>query len=1161
MDRRYPSFPGELIERPKLGVGRWRTGSLAKLTDTAGVEMPQTDHVAAANGGGAEEKRLRVFLSYSRRDMEFVKDLAAALERHGYLVDFDLSSHDPNNVETGISAEDEWWRRIQKMIALADAVVFCVSPDSARSPIVDEELAYTRSLSKRVIAILHRAIDFAKAPPRVSALNVKIHIPLAADPGFAPGVAQLAEALQTDVAWLREQTRLQLEALQWIESARHDDKLMRGSEIPAAEAWLMRRPVNADGVSDSLQAYFIASREAQARRDAAERAAMKRQRRLQALVGVLTFVAFLITLAGGWYVVDRQRDVSRAESLMTMRSAQTLLDQGDFPRALKLALIAARDSFLAPASSPAGAFLATAADSTQLVAEFRGHSGTVHGARLSNDKKLVWTWGEDGTIRIWDANTGKLIAAPIAAGDPVHELIFSSDERRMLAVHRNGVQLWDVASRQAVGARVLGRPGDWSRELKTSYRAGFLADPRWFFVIRSFSQTFESGAENGIFSTETAAPVYQPVYSEEWGNPEAFVRPVVALPRSVGGPIEALFWDRNAAAPSVLLPGTGVSLALKRAQADENWLGCQEAGPAYVAYRAANTVVIESVVTTSALSPVAKIAIGPGQVSFRFSPACDRLFLSQNVEWRAFDIVAHAQPIVGIAESRETTDAEEQSLPRAAATPPLGLNKEAIHGGLIGFSAAADDDFALTWGRDGTAALWSLLTDSERSIPTLPKNVSAALAPTGEAMVLWINGGGAILRNTRTGKDISLPGLTRPPGFAPAFSEDGTVFIGANAGRVELRRADDGALVQALALPDQTESIGFAPDGAYIQIIYRRPSGWSNLLGFSVATGVQTASVPIGYSNRWAISGGGRFGFLLRGSRPSNRDEAGSSSFGVYDLKSGKDLWYRRSKAYLSGFQLSKDGERVLLWGHSPSAEIWDLAGGKSAKPTTIPSSDWITFAAFTKDETAILIGGRDGSVGVWDRVSAQLNFPAIKHETAALGGEFAVLPNAQEVIVSWDAQAVRVSDARTGKPLGRDLIQAKVARIRVSPNGAKILLVGGGRARLWSLQTMTPIGAAFVANDARFVGDGRVAVASEARAGIAGSWLLPDIDNNDLIKRACASELTGEDGALGGLRRLDDFDVAAAPLLAGRESDNVCAWRRAWYDRTLQAAIGWAFK
>ena len=50
----------------------------------------------------AEDGQTRVFLSYSRKDFDFVAWLSPALKTHGFIADFDQSKDDPGNVATGI---------------------------------------------------------------------------------------------------------------------------------------------------------------------------------------------------------------------------------------------------------------------------------------------------------------------------------------------------------------------------------------------------------------------------------------------------------------------------------------------------------------------------------------------------------------------------------------------------------------------------------------------------------------------------------------------------------------------------------------------------------------------------------------------------------------------------------------------------------------------------------------------------------------------------------------------------------------------------------------------------------------------------------------------------------------------------------------------------
>src|SRR5438046_1663215 len=73
----------------------------------------------------------KVFISYSRRDTEVVKQIAAQLEAAGIQVWFDTED---------IKAGKQWRKQIVEGIDTADAFILHLSPDSAASVNVMKEL-------------------------------------------------------------------------------------------------------------------------------------------------------------------------------------------------------------------------------------------------------------------------------------------------------------------------------------------------------------------------------------------------------------------------------------------------------------------------------------------------------------------------------------------------------------------------------------------------------------------------------------------------------------------------------------------------------------------------------------------------------------------------------------------------------------------------------------------------------------------------------------------------------------------------------------------------------------------------------------------------------------------------------------------------------------
>ncbi len=268
-------------------------------------------------GRDSDGSYLRVFLSYSRKDRAFVEWLSAALTARGFVVDWDQASADPDNITTGISAEDVWWERLQEMIGAADVVVFIVSPDAAASQVCDEEIAYARAVGKRTIAVMYRPIDFRTAPPRLAALNVKITFVEAA----AAALEQLVRALSVNVGWTREATWITQEALRWERTGRAEELLLLGPDLRRAESWAVRRPVGAGLEVEQVTEFIEASRQLEAEQRALEDLQRIRYQEVDHVTRELLAEELRVReaepLAEHYGVADEQRtEISRLRSLV-----------------------------------------------------------------------------------------------------------------------------------------------------------------------------------------------------------------------------------------------------------------------------------------------------------------------------------------------------------------------------------------------------------------------------------------------------------------------------------------------------------------------------------------------------------------------------------------------------------------------------------------------------------------------------------------------------------------------------------------------------------------------------------------------------------------------------------------------------------------------------
>jgi hypothetical protein len=102
-----------------------------------------------------------------------------------------------------IYAFDPWWERIQTLITQADTIVFVISPDAVGSDVCQKEVAFAASLNKRFAPVVCRRVDDRTVPEPLRRLNFIMYDDEAR---FDANMAQLADALTTDIEWVRKHT-------------------------------------------------------------------------------------------------------------------------------------------------------------------------------------------------------------------------------------------------------------------------------------------------------------------------------------------------------------------------------------------------------------------------------------------------------------------------------------------------------------------------------------------------------------------------------------------------------------------------------------------------------------------------------------------------------------------------------------------------------------------------------------------------------------------------------------------------------------------------------------------------------------------------------------------------------------------------------------------
>ena len=247
-----------------------------------------------------------VFISYSRQDTEFVRQLHRAFERDGRKAWVDWED---------IQRSEKWMEAIHTAIDEAEAFLFVISPESVASEICGRELEYAVGQNKRLIPILHREPDL-EVPPKLAEVN---YIFARSSDSFDIAYNEIVEAIDTDLDWVRKHTRLLVRATEWDRLGRESSYALRGRDLSGFEEWAAQAPDKEPKPTALQSEYLLASR----------RSVTQRQRIMWAsIAGGLFIAAVLGTIA--WFQ-NQERNRQHSESLRSAAKALQVLDQLQVP--------------------------------------------------------------------------------------------------------------------------------------------------------------------------------------------------------------------------------------------------------------------------------------------------------------------------------------------------------------------------------------------------------------------------------------------------------------------------------------------------------------------------------------------------------------------------------------------------------------------------------------------------------------------------------------------------------------------------------------------------------------------------------------------------------------------------------------------------------------
>src|SRR5437773_9393160 len=382
-----------------------------------------------------------VFISYSRKDKEFVRRLDEALKRREREAWVDWE---------GIPPGDTWEKTIYGAIEATNTFIFVLTPDSIASEVCGREIAHAAANNKRLVPIVHRDVAADRVPKSLGELNWIFYRD---SDDFEEATDTLIRALDTDLNWVRAHTRLLTRAIEWDANGRNNSFVLRGEDLRSAERWLAEAGAQKERQPTALQTeYIIASRKAAARRQRITLGAVTFGFVIAVVLAVVAFFAEAKAKNQTQVAVAATKRTSEIASRGNVSLARYSKESGKNAQALARLAQALR---LNPENREASGLVAALLTQLSWHVPLTGsmwHKDVVYSAQFSPDGQRIVTASWDKTARLWDVASGTPIGQPMKHKSDVNSAQFSRDGQRIVTASSDKMaRLWDAASGKPVG--------------------------------------------------------------------------------------------------------------------------------------------------------------------------------------------------------------------------------------------------------------------------------------------------------------------------------------------------------------------------------------------------------------------------------------------------------------------------------------------------------------------------------------------------------------------------------------------------------------------------------------------------------------------------------------------------------------------------------------
>ncbi len=563
------------------------------------------------------------------------------------------------------------------------------------------------------------------------------------------------------------------------------------------------------------------------------------------------------------------------------------------------------------------------------------HEGAVNGLSLSADGRRVLTGGKDGTVKLWEVDTGVVIRTFEGHSGAVKAVALSPDGRTAISGDKNGqIRFWDVET-----GRVIDSP---------STHASSVTDIE-FSPDGALALVSSGNPSDDLVLWDVSGPrVLHEWCGHEWGPQTVAFTPDGSLTISAGSGADP---ENGVAGPRIQVwdaDSTGRRTAAFDVHDRRiNDLAVSQDGEGVLSASDDDTVRLWDLGT----GEVRRTLYGHGDVLPADGPGGKKKRRDGDVNRVVYLDTAGQRALSGGDDGRLvflelTRDADTVTRIKAHSKAVTGL------------AVTPDRQRALSCSADGTVKLWDLATlkklrqfDAEteelNSVALTPDGRYAAAGGDDNDLRIWDLAEARLVRRIKGhSKNINTV----------AVSGDGRLVATGGADRgIRLWDLASGRERRTIPVEESVLSLAFSGDGT------RLAAGMKSgvILLFQVSSGrIEQRLEGHGkavYGLTFAPEGGG----LLSGSL--------DQTLRTWDVRSGVEVGtFAGHTAPIFGSHLSPDGTRAASASKDGTIRVWDVATGESL--VTLEGHDaTVLDVAFAPDGQRLVSAGRDTTVRIWD--------------------------------------------------------------------------------------------------------------------------------------------------------------------------------------------------